>query len=180
MKNNLQNKLFASGLIEEGDASKIQAFKDSHKKQEQKNYVKEYRTNTHRKELIFSSEEFEFLQLKLAEYGNPKLSTLLKEVIFSYFNGKYIFPDKEALNQITNGIREVNNRIAESIQYVHLSHEITPDDIQTLKKQIHDLEIKIEAILTSPPELRSWIQKQVARDDLFIPKILQTVSQLIT
>ena len=57
-KTNLQQKLFDSGLIEEGDAKKIATFKKQHRADYSKQYNQDYSKNKKQKLLVFTMKNF--------------------------------------------------------------------------------------------------------------------------
>ena len=138
-KNHLQNQLFEQGLIEEGNSTKINAFKKAYRSSYAKKYNQNFRERTIRKTLIFTPEEFEYLQEQATLY-QMKLSPFLKSLIFAYLKASFIHPEKEKLTEIELLLREINQRVAESIQYIHLSQEIKIKDIEALKMAIAGLE----------------------------------------
>ncbi len=179
MKNNLQKELFKKGLIEEGDSAKINAFKKAYRADYAKDYNKEFNAKTVRKTLIFSPDEFKYLEEQSKIY-KVKLSPFLKSLIFAYLNSSFIFPEKETLTEIENILREINRRIAESIQYIHLSQEIKTSDIESLKMAITELEKSVLATLKNPPRLEEWLKQQTEKDDLFLPQLLEKIAKFLT
>ena len=175
MKNNLRDSLFSSGLIEEGNPDKIAQFKKDYAKNYANSYQKKYDKENKRKTLIFSPKEFAFLQDKAQHYG-LKLSPFLKSIIFAYLQSSFVFPDEKTLSSIEVLLREINQRVAESIQYVHMSKTLELSDIEQLKKRIQHLEFFISETLNNPPRLENWIESQVEKDDQFIAKLLQALS----
>ena len=179
MKDNLQKKLWESGLLDKGDSSQIEVFKKNHKK-EQAQYFSTEHDKTHRKKLIsFTEEEFEFLQKQALKYGYKQLSPFLKNVMFAFLTGVHISPDKEQQNEILISVREMKNDVLESMKYIHLNEAITSQDIQDLISRIDELDISIEGKLNSILSLKEWIEIQIKKDSLFISKLLQTISVLI-
>jgi len=177
-KNNLQNKLFDSGLIETGDSEKINAFKKAYRQDYAKQYNKDFNVKTKRKTLILTMEEFEYLE-EQAKIYKMKLSPFLKLLIFSYLNSSFIFPEKETLTEIEHLLREINRRIATSIQYIHLSNEIKMSDIQSIKMDISELEKSISKTLKNPPRLEEWLNIQIVKDELFLPKLLKAIANYL-
>ncbi len=179
-KNKLQNELFSSGLIEAGNSAKINAFKRAYRADYNRIQNKEYKKKTHRKRLTFTDEENEYLNSLARTYDNMPLATLLKASIFAYHNGTYIHTDKEKLTKIEYSLRDMNRRIAESIQYIHLSREIRTSDIEAIKLDISELEKSISTTLKTPPRLEQWLDQMVVQDELFIPKLLRAVAEHLT
>lgn len=179
MKNNLQKELFERGLIEEGDINKINAFKKAYRAEYAKDYNKDFNVKTIRKTLIFTPEEFQYLEEQAQTY-KQKLSPFLKLLIFSYLNATFIHPDIERLTKIEQQLREMNRRIAESIQYIHLSQEIKASDIEYIKKNISTLEQTISSTLAHPPRLEEWLRQQADTNDLFIPHLLKSIAQFLS
>lgn len=179
MKNNLQKELFERGLIEEGDTSKINAFKKAYRAEYAKDYNTAFNTKTVRKTLIFTPEEFQYIKEQAQAY-KQKLSPFLKLLIFSYLNATFIHPDLETLTEIEQQLRDMNRRIAESIQYIHLSQEIKASDIEDIKKSISAMEQSISSTLAQPPRLEEWLRKQVDTNDLFIPHLLKSIAQFLS
>ena len=178
-KNNLKQSLFDNGLIEEGNSDKIKAFKKAYRADYKQTYNKEYREKTVRKTLIFNEEEFSYLS-EQAKKHQLKLSPFLKAVIFAYLDSSFVFPEKQTLSNIEQLLREINNRVAQSIQYIHLSRDIKIEDIQNLKQQISQVEFFVSNSLKNPPRLEIWISQQMKNDELFIPKLLQNIAKFIT
>lgn len=179
MKNNLQKELFERGLIEEGDSNKINAFKKAYRADYAKDYNKDFNAKTVRKTLIFSPEEFQHLEEQAKVY-NMKLSPFLKLLIFSYLNATFIHPEQELLTDIEHLLREINRRIAESIQYIHLSREIKVSDIEAIKMSISELETSVSSTLNNPPRLEEWLGQQIAKNDMFLPKLLESIAHYLT
>lgn len=179
MKNKLQNELFERGLIEEGDSDKINAFKKAYRSDYIQNFNKAFNAKTVRKTLIFTPEEFEYLEEQAKTY-KMKLSPFLKLLIFSYLNASFIHPEQEILTDIEQLLREINRRIAESIQYIHLSQEIKASDIEAIKMNIAELEKSISGTLNNPPRLEEWLRQQIAKNDLFVPKLLESIAHYLT
>jgi hypothetical protein len=179
MKNSLQKKLWESGLFEQGDSSKIEDFKKTHRKDYLKKYNQEYREQTKRKSLNFTQDEFSFLEEEAEKYNYKQLAPFLKDILFAYLNESFINPDKNAIDEITHTLREINNAINESLKYVHLSQDVTLNDIQLIKQNISQIETSIERTLSSPPNLSKWIDKQQEKDADFISKLLKTLSNKI-
>jgi hypothetical protein len=178
-KNNLQKKLWESGLIEEGNSQKINDFKKAFKANYAKEYNEEFDKRTKRKTLIFTTLEFEYLQ-NLAKKHNLNLSQFLKGSIFAYNNLTFIFPDPEKLTSIEEILREINRRISQSVQYVHLSSEVKMADIQEIKMTVSELEKSVSNVLKTPPRLEDWLKTQIDKDEMFLPKLLQAISYYIT
>ena len=179
MKDNLQKKLWESGLLEKGDSSQIEIFKKNHKKEQVQHFSDEHE-KTHRKKLIsFTEEEFEFLQKQALNYGYKQLSPFLKDVMFAFLTRVHISPDKEQQNEILISVREMKNDVLESMKYIHLNEAVTSQDIQNLISRIDKLDLSIEDKLNSVLPLREWIENQIKKDTLFISKLLQIVSILI-
>lgn len=178
-KTNLQKKLFDSGLIEEGDSDKIIAFKKQYRSEYSKAYNQEYREKTVRKTLIFNTTEFDYLEAQ-AKVHKMKLSPFLKTVIFSYLEATFVFLDQDKLSAIETNLREINARIAQSIQYIHLSNEVSLNDIESLKLAVFDLEKSIKTTLNKPPRLETWIEDHQEKNSLFISKLLEVIAQFLT
>ena len=176
---NLQQKLFDSGLIEKGTIKEIRAFKKEHRSEYSKEYNQAYREKTIRKTLIFSVSEFDYLETQAKAY-KMKLSPFLKAVIFGYLQETFVFIEKETLTDIEALLREINGRVSQSIQYVHLSNEISLKDIETIKLAIFELEKSITKTLHQPPSLATWIQNHQEKDALFISKLLESIAQFLT
>lgn len=175
MKNNLQHKLFESGLIEEGDSAKINAFKKAYRADYAKTYNKDFQGKMKRKTLIFTPDEFEYLEAQAEQY-QMKLSPFLKSLIFAYLNASFISTERETLTEIEALLREINRRIGESIQYIHLSETITVNDIQSLKMDIAELEKALSKSLQNPPRLEEWLKNHIEQDELFLPKLLRAIA----
>ncbi len=180
MKNNLQKKLFESGLIEDGDSAKINAFKQAHRADYARDYNTSFNAKTIRKTLIFTPDEFEYLEEQAKAYNYTQLSPFLKLLIFSYLNSSFIHPEKEILSEIEHLLREINRRIAESIQYIHLSREIKTSDIEAIKMDIAELEKSISSTLKNPPRLIEWLKHQIEKDEMFLPKLLKSIAHYLT
>lgn len=178
-KSNLQQKLFDSGLIEKGDIVAINAFKKKHQSEYTKEYNTAYREKTVRKTLIFTISEFEYLEAQ-AKISKLKLSPFLKAIIFAYLKKTFVFLEKETLSDIEVLLREMNGRIAESIQYVHLSNEVSLKDIEQIKQSIFELEKSITQTLHHPPSLDFWIQNHQVNDNLFVSKLLESIAKFLT
>jgi len=178
-KNNLQNKLFESGLIEKGNPAKINEFKKAYRSDYAKDYNHEFNVKNKRKTLIFTPEEFEYLEEQATKY-KMKVSPFLKALIFAYLNATFIYPEKETLLEIEKLLREINRRVTESIQYIHLSENITVNDIQSIKMDISALDKYISNALKNPPRIEIWLKNQIAKDDLFLPKLLQEIAKFLT
>lgn len=174
-KNNLQNELFAQGLIEEGNSAKIDAFKKAYKTDYDQNYNKNYKAKTQRTRLTFSDEEMSYLK-DLAKSYNLPLATMLKASIFAYHKATYIHIDTSQFTTIEKTLNEMNRRIAESIQYIHLSKNISVADIQSLKMDIAELEKLMSTTLRNPPRLEDWIKEHCKNDAMFLPKLLQAIA----
>lgn len=177
-KTNLQQKLFDSGVLEHGSNKAIQDFKTTHFKAYKQQYNKEYQQKNIRKTLIFTPEEFEFLQTE-ADQHQQKLSPFLKQVIFAYFKGSFVLPTTTQLTETETLLRQINQRIAESIQYVHLSESVSIQDIETIKQTIAQLEIKLTEILHQPPKLNEWLNLQTQQNPRFVADILHTIAQTL-
>ncbi|MFC2110423.1 hypothetical protein ACFLSU_07635 [Bacteroidota bacterium] len=178
-KTNLQQKLFDNGLIEEGDIDKIDNFKKQYRSEYSKAYNQEYREKTIRKTLLFNTSEFDYLEAQ-AKVHKMKLSPFLKAVIFSYLESTFIFIGKDKLSTIETILREINGRIAQSIQYVHLSNEVSLRDIEALKVAVFDLEKSIKTTLNSPPKIETWIEDNHEKNGLFVSKLLESIAQFLT
>ena len=114
-KHNLQHKLFESGLIEQGNSAKIEAFKKAYRADYAKTYNKEFDSKTKRKTLIFTPDEFAYLEAQ-AKANEMKLSPFLKALIFAYLNSTFISAEPQKLTEIETLLREINRRFGESIQ----------------------------------------------------------------
>ncbi len=180
MKNNLQKKLFESGLIEDGDTAKINAFKKAYRADYARDYNKDFNSKTIRKTLIFTPEEFQYLEEQAKANNNTQLSPFLKLLIFSYLRATFIHPESERLTEIENILREINRRIAESIQYIHLSKEIKASDIEAIKMDIAELEKSLSSTLNNPPRLIEWLKHQIEKDEMFLPKLLKSIATYLT
>lgn len=176
---NLRQRLFDSGLLESGASSKeISEFK----KRFRADYVKEYnrsqKEKTHRKTLIFTNEQMGYLN-EQAKKHHMRLSPFLTHVIFSYLEGYFVFPSSRQLTAIEKHLRDINNRIAQSIQYVHLSRDITYTHIQEIKTEVTELQNYLSDKLDQPPTLEVWIKDQMGRDDQFLSKLLFAIAKYI-
>lgn len=178
-RNKLQKELFARGLVEEGNTDKINLFKKAYRAKYAKEYNKEFVAKNSRKTLIFTPEEMEYLQEQAKKY-QMKLSPFLKATIFAYLNSTFIFPEKDLLTNIEITLREINNRIAESIQYIHFSKTLTIEDIQQIKLQISQIEKSLSDNLKTPPSLENWLDSQVKKDEMFLPKLLKIIANYLT
>jgi len=179
MKNKLKDSLFASGLIEEGSPDKIKAFKKQYHKNYASAYMKQYEKKTKRKTLVLSLSEFSFLQEQADERG-LKLSIFLKECIFAYLESSFVVPSGKTLSNIESLLREINQRVAESIQYVHMNERIELSDIEKIKKRIHQLEFFISNTLDNPIRLENWISDRAENDKNFLPKLHRAIANYIT
>jgi len=179
MRNRLRDNLFSSGLIEEGDSQKIRDFKTKYQKEQSAAYMKEYQKKNKRKTLVFSPEQFTYLQNQ-ANKHNMKLSPFLSAVIFAYLESSFVFPDEKSLSSIEMLLREINQRVAESIQYVHMSQTVELSDLEQIKKRIQSLEYYISETLGNPPRLENWIEDQVKKDDMFLPKIHRAIGNYLS
>jgi hypothetical protein len=177
-KNKLQQKLFESGLIEKGNTADIRAFKRQHTLEYALNHQKEYSEKTVRKTLIFTKEEMGFLTEKASEY-NMKLSPFLKELAFAYLLGYFVNPDKNQKKVIEEELREMKNRITESIQYVHLNKNVSIKDIEALIQKITTLQETLNKHLENPPKLEDWIENQIEKDALFLSKLLKAIAYFL-
>lgn len=175
----LQQKLFDSGLIEKGDVSKINAFKKAHRTEYIKQYNADFSKDKKQKLLVFTVEEFQQLEI-LAKQYNMKLSPFIKASVFAYHNSVYIPLDTDKITAIEQTLRTMNSRIAESIQYVHLSNQISVKDLENIKQAIFELEKAIAETLHQPPNLETWLKNHQQKDVLFISKLLEHIAQFLT
>ena len=176
--NNLQSKLFESGFIEQGETTAINGFKKAYRAAYAKDYNKDYDGKTKRKTLIFTPEEFEYLEAQAKHY-QTKLSPFLKSLIFAYLNASFISIEQETLTEIEAQLREMNRRVSESVQYIHLSETINVNDIQSLKMDIAELEKALSKSLQHPPRLETWLESQIQKDELFLPKLLKAIASFL-
>lgn len=179
MKNNLQQKLFESGLIEQGDSDKIEAFKKAHKTDYDQNYNKEYKTKTKKVRLTFTDEEKEYLN-DLAKMYDVPLATLLKSSIFAYHNDTYIHLDDAEFENIEHFHREMERRISSTVRFIHTSEEIKKADLEELKMNQNELRKFVIQALRNPPRLEKWLDNHIEKDELFLPKLLETIASHLT
>lgn len=178
-KSNLQQELFDSGLIEEGNAEKIEAFKKKHRADYMKSYNQNFSKDKKQKLMVFTMEEFQELET-LAKKYNMKLSPFIKASTFAYHQNQYIPIEEYKISEIESILREINSRIASSIQYIHLSEQIYIKDIENIKQSLFKLERNIAHILSNPPRLDTWIANNLQKDDLFLTKLLESIAQFLT
>lgn len=176
---NLQQKLFDSGLIEKGTIKEIAAFKKRHRTEYVKQYNSAFSTDKKQKLLVFTLDEFQQLETLSKQY-KMKLSPFIKASIFAYHNNSYIPIDKHKISDIEALLREINGRISQSIQYVHLSNEISLKDLESIKQAIFELEKSIAQTLHQPPSLEVWLKNQQAKDEQFISTLLESIAQFLT
>lgn len=177
-KQDLQTKLFDSGLVEKGVAQNILSFKQDHREAYQKDYQKQYKNKRHQKLLSFTPEEMGYLQEK-ADQHEMKLSPFMKATMFAYINASFVFPSQRSLTNIETLLRQLNNRVSESLAYVHLSKDVTLHEIQTVKTQVSQVESFIRTTLERPPRLEKWLEEQMEDDELFLPKLLSAIAKII-
>lgn len=108
-----------------------------------------------------------------------KFTPFIKAIAYAYLQETVVFMEKEKLTEIETILREINARIAESIQYVHLSEKVSLKDIETLKTAIFKLEKSIAKEIHQPPRLNVWIGNYQKRDPLFISKLLKSIAKFL-
>lgn len=176
--NKLQNELFAKGLVERGNLQEIQNFKLQRRKRLTQKYNKEYLKDKKVKSVVFSQKEFEKIEQYAKEYGMP-VATFIKACLFAYMDSTFVSPDKEKLDVITHLLSAIRNRVAEGIQYIHLSNTVTYKDFQTLQRQITQVEDFVIQTLENPPRLSEWLKKQIEQDPDFLGQLLQCITDHI-
>ena len=174
-KNNLQHKLFESGLIEKGNTDNINAFKKAYKTDYDQTYNKQYKAKTEKVRLIFTIEEKEYLKDLAKSLGMP-LATMLKASIFAYHNGTYIHLEREKFANIEDFHREMERRISTIVRHIHTSAEIKISDIEEIKMTQDELRKFVIQSLENPPPLEEWLETHIEKDELFIPKLLRAIA----
>lgn len=174
----LRTKIFQQ-KIHEKDADTIKQFKADHRKSYLKTKAKEYAAKQKRKTLIFPIDEYGFLQKQAKTFG-IKMSPFLKGCITAYLGQTYILPSDGLIKNIEQSIRDLSNRLNEVLRYLHSSKDVAKQDIQILKTAIFNIEKLVSDALRKPPTIEKWLIDQQKKSVDFLPKLLKTVSELLT
>lgn len=176
---NLRNSLFESGILDNGSSDDIRAFKETHRKKYLSEYNKDYNKRTVRKTIILSPDEMTYLQEKAKDYQAKNLSDFLRNVLFAYLDQSYIFPQPEQVTRIEDLLIDIQNRITQTLMYVHMSERIGVADIEQIKQQIRTVEIHIEQALKKPLPLHDFIEKEIGKDKHFLQRLMRIISQYL-
>ena len=174
-KNNLQIKLFESGIIEKGDREAIEAFKKAYKKDYDQAYSKAYKEETKRIKITFTIPQDKRLRELSKQYNIP-LATLVKNCCFAYLDNTYIHLDESTLFTLEDYHKEMDRRISSIVVHIHTSKEITASDLEDIKFTQSEFRTLIKEALEQPPCLEKWLDYHIQQDEFFISKLLQAVA----
>lgn len=134
-KNNLQNKLFELGLIEEGDIAKIEAFKKQHKLEYALEHQKEYNKKRVRKTLILTHNQFSLLT-EMASQHNMKLSPFMLYMIFKNMEETNIEPTDVIKKEILSILRSIDNSFTQQCLMTNFNNQIDQKVIIENKEEV--------------------------------------------
>jgi len=174
---NLQQKIFKFFDEKKGNDVELESLKKKHRQEYLKQKHQEYKTKWKKETLRFTADELEELGNLATKHGY-KRAPFLKACIWAYINDFYVIVDDSKIRKIELGITQIHNSINESLRYVHLNENITFQDIEAIKQQVHNLEIKISDALRNPPNLRVWLQTQMKNDENFIKNLQSILTEL--
>ncbi|QMU65544.1 MAG: hypothetical protein GKR88_15465 [Flavobacteriaceae bacterium] len=174
-KDNLQNKLFESGLIEKGNLEDIEAFKRQHKLEYALEHQKEYSKKRVRKTLILTHKEFAFLS-EMASKHKMKLPPFMVYLMFKSLREIQIEPTDIVQKEILSLLRSIDNSFTEQCLVTKFNPQIDQSVIASNKEEVSKRIQDIEDLLLYPPKLIDWLSFQVQNDAQFIIKLLQEIS----
>ena len=125
-----------------------------------KKYMKEYFKDKKRKELIFTKNEYSFLQ-KSAKQHNTKVGSFAKKCVFSYLEKRYIVPDNDILNELQIIIRKIGNNINQIAKYANSTRTLGIFNAKKIHNKLEFLEDEINNYLAHPPELLELVSKSI-------------------
>lgn len=173
---NLQEKIFKFFDDKKYDTD-LQEVKKEHRKEYFKQKQEEYKKKWRKIVLRFSYEELEQIDT-IAQNHNLKRATFLKKCVFAYINDVFILPNDKQVNILENSINKIQQNINESIRYVHLNQNISREDLEVIKQQIHRLELVVSKSFRTPPNLHLWLLDQINQDHRFIVRLQEILNQI--
>lgn len=175
---NVKDFLFGEGYLDGTHSSaEIEQAKKIWQKKRIKHYQKQYKKKHHRKELLFSDDEWKVLMGALKKHNQePKnMSKFLKACIFSYLNTCFILPDDEAVQSVELEVRRVGVLINQLVRYMHTIQDISTNEFEHLQKLFIQLEGFVYETLRVPNSIEELLNEYVQDD----PQILDYLQHLI-
>ena len=158
----LKKYLFEHGFLN-GDytAKEIEQAKKEWIERRKQSYQKQYKKKHHRKELLFTNEEWKGLEMALKKHNeaDKNMSQFLKACIFAYLHKGFILPDDEAVQSVELELRRVGVLINQIAKKVNTNQYVIDADIRRIQEYFFALEAYVEESLRTPKTLETLLDE---------------------
>ena len=174
----LQSKLFDSGAIEANDLEKIQQIKHEHRRAYQKSYQAEYRLKKKRLSVLFTPAQFQRLERSAYERGMG-LGQYIRQLLEDAENKtSLINPLLSEVEVLDTRIIKLGNVFDSIVHKVDTSSGVSLAEIELVLRELSVLREDVKECLY-PKNLMPWLEERSSTDPLFIPKLLEAISEFI-
>jgi hypothetical protein len=135
----------------------------------QKIYREKYRSNRRRREIMFTKNEYLFLERKAKEYSRP-IGEFIKECIFSYLEKKYLVHDLNLFRAIMLEVRRIGTNINQITRTANTKKIIGQNEILNLTGNVKEIELLVKNSLQNPPEILNELAEQI-KDPYFLYQV---------
>jgi hypothetical protein len=115
------------------------------------------------------------LILKIANFLNLPVATLIKQVVLAWCRKSFFLPPNEWLKKAIQAINAVGNLINQQTRHIHTIRQLTEKDYQFLLNQIASIRDKLNQIFSQPIPLKTFLQEALEKDEKTTRREIQEV-----
>lgn len=115
----------------------------------QKEYLKTYRYNSKRIEILFSNEEHKTIK-NIAQKYDEKPTTFIRKSSLAYIQSEAFLPKNENIEEAKMLLRRCSNNLNQIVFMSHSQKNISEERFSEIIKQVNQLETTVNTLYVSP------------------------------
>lgn len=156
----LKDFLFGEGYLDGNHTGEeIKMAKKMWEQEREKAYQRAYKKRHHRKELLFTKEEWKLLETARKKHNKETkhMTQFLKICVFAYLEKGFILPNEYAVQSAEIEVRRVGVLINQIARHVNTVQYVLDSDVQQLQEHFLSLEEFVQETLRTPKTIEDLL-----------------------
>lgn len=164
--------LAEKGLLHilQGPPERIDEVRSIFRKENRKQYLKEYQKKRVHRVIIFSKEEFALLKQASKNHALP-FATFIRESALKYVSRGFIVPDKDELKKILVLLKKYGVLLNQITYVVNSQKFASPESLKNVLENFDALENEIRGIIESPMIIEDFIADLIEKEPSYHSRI---------